>query len=317
MYVICMYRRGQSSGFEPHATMVAPLVVVSLLLLGCVALAAMANETHAGVALALGLQRQIATTWRSDAGWAPTTDVVHWQANETALVLIDLWDNHWCDAMAQRGIDLSLRVNRTASRLRARGVHILHSPSAPALAFYDGTPARARAQHAPHVSPPGPTNTTDPAPPALQTLGPLAGCDSGQTNTGKNEPTRQSALIWIDEERDAVVNSDDGAEVHSYLQAVGVKHLLYVGAASNMCILHRQDGTLAMSRWGYEVVVVRDEVDAMFTSNDAPYIDHTTANALQVGYIERFVCPTVDSRDLDYPKLPLKPETEGLPTHYK
>ena len=54
-------------------------------------------------------------------------------------MLIDLWDDHWCDAMAQRGVDLSLRVNRTASRLRARGVHIVHSPSAPALAFYSST----------------------------------------------------------------------------------------------------------------------------------------------------------------------------------
>ena len=75
----------------------------------------------------------------TDAGWAPTTTVERWPAHETALVLIDLWDDHWCDAMAQRGVDLSLRVNRTASRLRARGVHVVHSPSAPALAFYSST----------------------------------------------------------------------------------------------------------------------------------------------------------------------------------
>ena len=53
-----------------------------------------------------------------------------------------------------------------------------------------------------------------------------------------------------------------------------MKRLLYVGAASNMCILHRADGTLAMSRWGYDVVVVRDEVDAMFSAQVIPTPSH-------------------------------------------
>jgi hypothetical protein len=105
------------------------------------ALPAMTQAADDGT-LALGLRRQVATTWRADAGWAPSTEVARWRANETALVLIDLWDDHWCDAMAERGIDLSLRVNRTAARLRAHGVHIVHSPSAPALAFYASSPAR-------------------------------------------------------------------------------------------------------------------------------------------------------------------------------
>ena len=53
-----------------------------------------------------------------------------------------------------------------------------------------------------------------------------------------------------------MTNSDDGKEAHSYFQSLGVKHLLYVGAASNMCILQRSDATLAMSRWGYDVAVM-------------------------------------------------------------
>ena len=71
--------------------------------------------------------------------------------------------------------------------------------------------ARARVLHAPRVATPGNTaaNTTDPAPPILQTPGLVQGCDSGQTNTGKNEPTRQSALIYIDEARDGIVNRSD------------------------------------------------------------------------------------------------------------
>ena len=57
---------------------------------------------------------------------------------ETALLLIDVWNCHWCAAMSQRTTDLAYRLNRTASTLRARGVHIVHSPSSPGLEFYQG-----------------------------------------------------------------------------------------------------------------------------------------------------------------------------------
>ena len=44
---------------------------------------------------------------------------------------------------------------------------------------------------------------------------------------------------------------------------------MYVGAASNQCILHRQDATTNMKHWGWEVAVARDEVDAMHSPLDA------------------------------------------------
>ena len=61
-----------------------------LLALSVTTQAALNDNVSLPGALALGLQQQIATSWRADAGWAPTTEVVHWRANETALVLIDL-----------------------------------------------------------------------------------------------------------------------------------------------------------------------------------------------------------------------------------
>ena len=107
--------------------------------------------------------------------------------------------------------------------------------------------------------------------------------------------------MYVDEQRDAVVNSDNGSEVHSYLKSVGVKHILYVGAASNMCVLHRQDATTNMKHWGWEVAVVRDEIDAMHSPEDAPYVTHAQANDLMTNYYEQWQCPTVSSHDLDYP----------------
>ena len=194
------------------------------------------------------------------------------------------------------------RVNRTATLLRKRGVHILHSPSDNALNFYASSPARRRVVTAPFFQPPGAVNLTDPAPLPLSTAGPRQGCPSGQTGAHGNtcHIYRQSELIFIDEERDGVVNSNNGSEVHSYLKSIGVKHLLYVGVASNMCVMHREDATLNMVRWGWDVAVVRDEVDVMYSPEDSPYVSHEVANDLQARYFEQHVCPTVHSHQLDY-----------------
>ena len=59
-----------------------------------------------------------------------------------------------------------------------------------------------------------------------------------------------------------------------------------MGVASNMCVLHREDGTLTMGRWGWEVAVVRDEVDTSYSPQDSPYVGHAASNELQASYFE-------------------------------
>jgi nicotinamidase-related amidase len=255
--------------------------------------------------LKLALRRQVQSPSSTDFSWETSIEHADWKANETALILIDLWNCHPCDAMWHRTTDVAFRVNRTASSLRARGVHILHSPSDNALKFYAQSPARARVVAAPPTKPPRAVNLTNPAPLPLATPGLRQGCpdslDSTDTTPGNTcHIYRQSSLIFIDEERDGVLDSNSGSEAHSYLKSVGVKHLLYVGVASNMCVMHREDATLNMVSWGWDVAVVRDEVDAMYSPQDSPYVSHEVANEIQASYFEQHVCPTVHSHQLDY-----------------
>jgi nicotinamidase-related amidase len=255
--------------------------------------------------LKVALRRQVQTTSSTVFSWEDSIMHTDWKADETALILIDLWNCHPCDAMWHRTTDVAFRVNRTASSLRARGVHILHSPSDNALKFYAKSPARARVVAAPPTKPPRAVNLTNPAPLPLATPGLRQGCpdspDSTDTTPGNTcHIYRQSSLIFIDEERDGVLDSNSGSEAHSYLKSVGVKHLLYVGVASNMCVMHREDATLNMVSWGWDVAVVRDEVDAMYSPQDSPYVSHEVANEIQASYFEQHVCPTVHSHQLDY-----------------
>ena len=91
---------------------------------GCGAVAAAAAGLdptfHAGDSngsssvLQLSLLRQVLAS-SADFGWDTSTTHAEWKAEETALILIDLWNCHWCAAMSQRTADLASRVNRTAS----------------------------------------------------------------------------------------------------------------------------------------------------------------------------------------------------------
>eukprot|EP01052_Picozoa_sp_SAG31_P071444 SAG31_NODE_30359_length_382_cov_0.876325_1_plen_94_part_01 len=59
-------------------------------------------------------------------------------------------------------------------------------------------------------------------------------CPTGQTSQkpwAGGRIFRQDPTVFIDQDRDAIVNSDNGTEVHSFLKSLGVQHIMYVGAA--------------------------------------------------------------------------------------
>lgn len=52
--------------------------------------------------------------------------------------------------------------------------------------------------------------------------------------------------------------TDDTLEIDRYLRARGITALLYAGYASNVCVLLRPTGMVAMKKLGYEIVLIRD-----------------------------------------------------------
>ena len=60
--------------------------------------------------LELVLQQQVSSAPSSaDFTWETSTAHTEWKAEETALILIDLWNCHWCTAMSHRTTDLAFR----------------------------------------------------------------------------------------------------------------------------------------------------------------------------------------------------------------
>lgn len=210
---------------------------------------------------------------------------------ESAIVICDMWDRHWSRGATERVGKMAPLMNDLIKQARARGVHIVHAPS-DTMSYYAGAPARQRVLQTPAIKPPEPIEHAD-------ALLPIDDSDGG-SDTGEKPWfmawSRQHPAIEIDQERDAI--SDNGNEIYSYLHAKGVRTVFVMGVHTNMCVINRSFGIKQLVRWGFRVVLIRDLTDAMYNPAMRPYVSHTEATQLVIGYVEKFWAPSIESREL-------------------
>jgi nicotinamidase-related amidase len=210
---------------------------------------------------------------------------------ETAIILCDVWDKHWCASASKRCAALAKKISPVLETLRARGVTVIHAPS-DCMDFYKDTPQRKAALAIPKVAPPKPLVLPDPPLPIDDSDG---GCDDDPPAKFFKAWTRQHPAVPV-EEGDFV--SDQGAEVYSILKSRGIRNLLVVGVHTNMCVLNRTFAIKQMTRWGIRCVLVRDLTDAMYNPKRKPNVSHERGTELVIEHIERHWCPSVLSAEL-------------------
>ena len=235
--------------------------------------------------------RRLVTDDRGYAVWKVETAERKVPAAETALVLCDVWDKHWCRGANERLARMLPRMNAVVKALREAGVLIVHAPS-DTMNFYKDSPARKRVLDAPKADPPKPADHPDPPLPIDASD---QGCDTPPDKSHRAWK-RQHPAIEIDESRDAV--SDNGRELCNLYRARGIKTILIMGVHTNMCVLHRSFAIKRMVRWGLDVALVRDLTDTMYNPARSPYVPHEEGTRLVVEFIEAFWCPTVTSGEL-------------------
>ena len=239
------------------------------------------TKTH----LLLNLQTQV-VTHRGSGFWDRVTIPKRFPVAETAILVCDMWDDHWCKGAARRAAVLAKKADGVLRAARQIGVQIIHSPSATMA------PQRRKIAETPLVEPPEPLDL--PIPPPLPIDDSDGGCDTGETEV-KRVWTRQHAAIEIAGED---VVSDDGVEVYSFMRGSGIANLVVLGIHTNMCVLNRSFSIKQMTRWGVRCVLVRDVTDAQYNPERAPYVSHGRGTELVVEYIERHWCPSILSEDL-------------------
>lgn len=237
-----------------------------------------------------------------------------WKANETAVIVCDVWDLHHSQNAVRRLEEFAPRLDEVLKNARSRGATIIHSPSDCMNAYADH-PARARAIAVPKVAqlPDDITSWCSRIPAEEQAVYPLDQSDGGDDDDPEEHQAwaaklirldrnpglpwqKQSDLITIDSEQDYI--SDRGDEVWSILEQRGIKNVILTGVHVNMCVLGRPFGLRQMARNGKNVVLMRDMTDTMYNPARWPYVSHFTGNDLIVSHIEKFVCPTITSDQL-------------------
>ena len=251
---------------------------------------------------------------RTRAAAGPSDTTLRWDPRETAVVVVDMWDDHWCKGAAKRVVELAKAMDPVLRSARERGMFILHAPSS-TVAFYKDHPARKRAQAAPFAKSPAPI-TSDlrwgtgwcwpdkPREPDLPIDDSDMGCDCATPCAIREAWTRQIDLLHVDPARDAI--SDDGQETWNLLKERGIENVIVMGVHLNMCVLGRPTAIRQLVRHGLRVVLVRDLTDSMYNHRKKPEVVHHAGTDLVVEHVERWWCPSILSASL----------TGGLPFRF-
>jgi len=221
-----------------------------------------------------------------------------WQVAETAIIVCDMWDDHYCKSAAQRVGVMAPRMNEVLTAARGHGVMIIHAPSG-CMDKYEGTPYRKRLQQAKKAEPPVPLLSwchLDPKKePAMPVDTSKCACDDPVEGPKVRKYTRQHAGIDIIG-YDGV--SDNGQEIYNFMAQEGIRNVVLMGVHTNMCVLGRPFGIRQMVRLGKNVVLARDLTDAMYDPKQPPFVSHARGTELIVEHIEKYWCPSILGLDL-------------------
>jgi nicotinamidase-related amidase len=274
-----------------------------------------AGDSGDGMPLALKLRSRVG----SRAKVVVVEKPVAWAPEKTAIIVCDMWDDHWCKSAARRVAEMAGPLNEVLRGARARGVLVIHAPST-VTSYYNDTPQRRRAREAPASATPVPLATAqrwgtawcwpDGSREAVLPIDDSdMGCDCDVKCTIRDAWTRQIAKIEI-AGPDAI--TDDGQEVWNLLASRGIDNVILCGVHLNMCVLGRPFGIRQMRRLGKNVALMRDMTDTMYNHERPPGVDHFAGTDLVVEHVERYWCPSFTSTDITgTPAFRFRDDTRG------
>lgn len=219
---------------------------------------------------------------------------------KTAVVVIDMWDQHWCKTYTARVANLVPRMNQTIAAARKLGLQIVWAPSDVAN-FYRDYPQRQAMQAIP----------THPAP-AQIAFDPPQVPQGDYCECGPDQPCKEHKRVWTRQQANLVIAADDliadtnnARELLNLCAERGIDTLIYLGVASNMCVCYRDMGMIRMRRYGFRTRFVSDQVESIMangfnpaTKSPDPNFTPAKGSALVQQFLEQHVAPSFESRQL-------------------
>jgi putative membrane-bound dehydrogenase-like protein len=247
--------------------------------------------------LKLNARRQVESE-KGKGDWSQEQKVLQWEGKKTALIICDMWNEHWCKGATERVGEMAPRMNEVVKAARAKGVFIIHAPS-DTMKFYEGTVQRNRAIEARKAVPPVELKRWCNLDPTKEAALPIddsdGGCDDEpRCKEGPPWPWKRQIEVIEVAEGDAVT---DSAEAYNLLEERGIENVIVMGVHANMCVLGRPFSIRQMVGVGKNVVLMRDMTDTMYNSRRRPFVNHFRGTDLIVDHIERYWCPSITSVD--------------------
>jgi nicotinamidase-related amidase len=272
-----------------------------ILLLGG-AIATALHGASAENALKLTLRSRVKTT----DGLTVTAKTVSWDPKKTALVICDMWDDHWCKSASRRVGEMAGPLNDVAKAARAQGIFIIHAPST-CTAYYDGTPSRKRAQNAKFSKTPIALATTERwgtawcwTDPKKEGVLPIDDSDMGcdcQPNKCEIRPPWKRQISTIEIATDDAI-TDNGQETWNLLSERAIDNVILCGVHLNMCVLGRPFAIRQMVKLGKNVALMRDMTDTMYNPERPPGVSHFEGTDLMIEHVEKYWCRSFTSSDI-------------------
>lgn len=264
------------------------LVSLVLLLVGFVV------PSQAGL-LTLHTRSRVPVAGETNA-WQVVECTAGWDSRHTAIVICDMWDQHWCPDATERVGEMAPRMNDTVKAARARGVFVIHCPSG-TLKFYEDHPGRKLAESAPKVETRVPLENWCSLNAEKEVPLPIddsdEGCDGCPDCRPRGAWSRQHPAIEI-MDGDAIT---DSAEAYYLMRQRGITNVLVMGVHANLCVLGRPFSIRQMVAQGQNVLLMRDLTDAMYNHRSRPWVSHFRGTELVVEHIEKYWCPSITSVD--------------------
>jgi len=245
--------------------------------------------------ISLSIQKRVSSGLDSKAFLRVDT-VEQWKPSETAVIISDMWDKHWCPTATARVAELAPVMNDVLTIIRNKGIIIVHAPSE-LMDYYKDYPGRKEAMKYSGESLKEFTNGVEKLPTEAGAAWPIDATSEGCEDIGPMPErvwTKQIDAVKIE---DGDIISADGGQIGEYLKDKGIKNVIMMGVHTNMCVMHRTYGLRTMKKLGFNLVLMRDLTDLMYDPKTYPYTSHWDGLSRMVEYIEKYVCPTITSSD--------------------
>ena len=237
----------------------------------------------------------------SSSGFLIRDDALRVDPAKTAIIICDMWDQHWC-----RGADASRRRAGPRHEPRGRrcagqgGVHhprpqqlhgSLQGPSRP--------PARRSPPRRPRICPPTSRGGAARSPPRRRGSTPSTSRTGAATTARRARRARPGGSRSRPSRSATRTPSATRASRSGTCWRAGASTTCCSWACTRICASSAGRSACGSSPChGKHAFLVRDLTDTMYNSRSWPYVSHFQGTERIIEHIEKFVAPTITSTDL-------------------